>query len=171
MKGGMGGGNPDSYQHPDVALMVPQKPLAIDAGGFYHDPCRLGLFVDWGHGAWLVSSSTCKRGEMTAFVRLERSPVPADTTSEPGMASTPINTSGKLPEGDKSCIHVAEYLAVLPLREVLKGRLHQAMSNARARLAARGSGPGEEADAVKGRHRGNGALEDAADARYSGVDP
>ncbi len=42
----------------------------------------------------------------------------------------------ELLELDKSGIHVAEYLTVLPPREVFAARVQQALANARARLAA-----------------------------------
>lgn len=40
----------------------------------------------------------------------------------------------ELLELDKSGIHVAEYLTVLPPREVLKAKLHQSIQQARLRL-------------------------------------
>lgn len=40
----------------------------------------------------------------------------------------------ELLELDKSGIHVAEYLTVLPSREILEAKLHQSMVAARARL-------------------------------------
>jgi hypothetical protein len=36
---------------------------------------------------------------------------------------------------DRSGIHVAEYLTVLPSREALKAKLHQSIASARMRLA------------------------------------
>jgi hypothetical protein len=40
----------------------------------------------------------------------------------------------ELLELDKSGIHVAEYLTVLPPRETLQAKLHQSIESARARL-------------------------------------
>ncbi|WP_422677714.1 PDDEXK nuclease domain-containing protein [Billgrantia campisalis] len=40
----------------------------------------------------------------------------------------------ELLELDKSGIHVAEYLTVLPSREALQAKLHQSIESARARL-------------------------------------
>jgi len=40
----------------------------------------------------------------------------------------------ELLELDQNGIHVAEYLTVLPPKEVLQARLHQAIARARARL-------------------------------------
>jgi len=41
----------------------------------------------------------------------------------------------ELLEVDRSGIHVAEYLTVLPSREALKAKLHQSIASARMRLA------------------------------------
>lgn len=41
----------------------------------------------------------------------------------------------ELLELDKSGIHVAEYLAVLPLKEVLQAKLQEAIATARRRLS------------------------------------
>jgi len=49
----------------------------------------------------------------------------------------------ELLEMDKSGIHVAEYLTELPPKELLEQRLHQAIENARARLAQLGEGSDE----------------------------
>jgi hypothetical protein len=44
----------------------------------------------------------------------------------------------ELLELDKSGIHVAEYLTVLPSRDALKEKLHQSIETARRRLRERG---------------------------------
>lgn len=44
----------------------------------------------------------------------------------------------ELLELDKSGIHVAEYLTVLPPREVLEAKLHQSIENARQKLLGKG---------------------------------
>ncbi|MFC6978221.1 hypothetical protein [Microbulbifer taiwanensis] len=49
----------------------------------------------------------------------------------------------ELLELDASGIHVAEYLTVLPPREVLQAKLHEAVERSRARLA-RNQDIGEE---------------------------
>jgi predicted nuclease of restriction endonuclease-like (RecB) superfamily len=91
------------------------------------------------------------KGQMELYLRwLTRNETEIDENPPLGI----ILCTGKkqeqieLLELDKSGIHVAEYLTALPSREVLEKRLHQAMINARARLAARGAHSQSEADDV-----------------------
>lgn len=79
------------------------------------------------------------KGQMELYLRwLARHEQEADENPPLGI----ILCAGKqqeqieLLELDSSGIHVAEYLTVLPPRDVLQARLHQSVENARARIGA-----------------------------------
>ena len=120
-------------------FMARQKRVQIDNDDFYIDllfynrKLRRLVAVELKVGDFRAEY----KGQMELYLRwLAKHEQEADETPPLGI----ILCTGKkqeqieLLELDKSGIHVAEYLTVLPPREALQAKLHQSIANARQRL-------------------------------------
>lgn len=122
-----------------------QKRIQIDDDDFYIDllfynrKLKRLVAIDFKLGSFRAEY----KGQMELYLRwLSRHEQEADEASPLGI----VLCAGKkqeqieLLELDKSGIHVAEYLTILPPRETLEARLHQSIETARKRLEGKEGG-------------------------------
>ena len=128
------------------AFMARQKRIQIDTDDyyidllFYHRDLNRLIVIDLKLGDFKAQY----KGQMELYLRwLNKHERRAGEADPLGI----ILCAGKkqelveLLELDQSGIHVAEYLTVLPEKELLQKKLHDAMTNARLRLDNRGDAP------------------------------
>lgn len=122
-----------------------QKRIQIDDDDFYIDllfynrKLKRLVAIDFKLGSFRAEY----KGQMELYLRwLSRHEQEADEASPLGivMCAGKKQEQIELLELDKSGIHVAEYLTILPPRETLEARLHQSIETARKRLEGKEGG-------------------------------
>lgn len=132
----------------DFAFMARQKRITIDTRDyyidllFYHRRLRCLVAIELKIGEFQAAY----KGQMELYLRyLEKyEQVPGENTPIGLILCTGKNEEHvELLQLDQSNIRVADYLTLLPAKEVLQDKLHRSIELARQRLAAPGLGDGE----------------------------